>query len=145
MKSHSLNQLLRTIRSRLPDQEDDWVFGSVEVTNKAVVTHRDSYLLATLTAVSVRRPFFAPTLIVSGALTLFAIGTFDLLYVAEMLALAVVIPLIVVAGAKFGQLQLLSRDLKNTELSGAVWGEHRALQKIRQQIVTALRNEKVMV
>lgn len=139
MANKFLNQISRAVRSRLPNRENGWILGSVEVENDAVITHKDDYFFATLTVVSVRRPFFAPTLIVSGALTLFAIGTFDLLYVSEMLALAVVIPSIVVAGAKLGQLKLLSRDLKNTELSGAVWGEHEALQKVRRKIVQKMQ------
>lgn len=119
------------------------VFGSVDVTDKAVVTHRDSYLLQTLTAVSVRRPFLFPSLLIGGALTIFGLGTFDLLYSSEVLALAVAVPLILLIGSKLGQLQLLSRDLKNTELSGAVWGNHKALQDIRRNIVDALREDEV--
>lgn len=139
MANKSLSQIFRAVQSRLQSKANGGILGSVEVENDAVITHKDDYFFDTLTVVSVRRPFFAPAMIVSGALMLFAIGTFDLLYVSEKLALAVVAPSIVVAGAKLGQLKLLSRDLKNTELSGAVWGEHEALQKVRRKIVQKMQ------
>jgi len=121
----------------------DWILGSVSVTDKAVVTHRDSYLLKTLTAVSVRRPLLVPAIVISIALLLFALGTFDLLYWSEFVGLAVVIAASLVAGTKLGQLQLLSRDLKNTELSGAIWGHHAALQSVRSEIVAAMQDREI--
>ena len=36
------------------------IFGSVSLNENAVVTHRDSYLLKSLSVVSVRRVFLAP-------------------------------------------------------------------------------------
>ncbi len=42
------------------------LIGSVKVEKDAVVTHRDSYLLANLTVVSVRRPFFAMAAMLGG-------------------------------------------------------------------------------
>ena len=121
----------------------DWILGSVSVTNKAVVTHRDSYLLQTLTAVSVRRPLLVPAIVISAALVMFALGTFDLLYWSEFIGLALVIAVSLIAGTKLGQLQLLSRDLKNTELSGAIWGHHAALQTVRSQIVAAMQDREI--
>lgn len=121
----------------------DWILGSVSVTNKAVVTHRDSYLLQTLTAVSVRRPLLVPAIVISAALVMFALGTFDLLYWSEFIGLALVIAVSLIAGTRLGQLQLLSRDLKNTELSGAIWGHHAALQTVRSQIVAAMQDREI--
>lgn len=121
----------------------DWILGSVKVTDKAVVTHRDSYLLQTLTAVSVRRPLLVPAIVISGALVLFTLGTFDLLYWSEFVGLGIVITASLIAGTKLGQLQLLSRDLKNTELSGAIWGHHTALQIVRREIVAAMQDREI--
>jgi len=119
------------------------IIGSVEVKDEVVVTHRDSYLLQNLSVVSVRRPFLAPACLVGGAFTVFGLGFGDLLYASEIITLCIVVPTIILLGFKTGQLQLLSRDLKNTELSGAVWGDHSALQSIRSKIVAALHDAKL--
>ena len=115
------------------------IIGFVEITENAVVTHRDSYFFRNLSVVSVRRPFFAPAVLLSGPLALFVIGFGDLLYGREIAAIVIAILLMVLVGAKLGQLQLLSRDLKNTDLSGAVWGEHSTLQVARAEVVHALQ------
>jgi len=121
----------------------DFIHGSVEVKDDAVITHRYSYLLQNLSVVSVRRPFLAPALVVGGAFTLFGLGFGDLLYAGEIITLCIAVPVILLFGFRAGQLQLLSRDLKNTELSGAVWGDHSALQSIRSEIVDALHDAKL--
>lgn len=113
------------------------IFGSVTVDGTAVTTHRDTYLLQSLTAVSVRRPFFGASLLLGGALTLFGFGTADILYPGELTALCIAVPMILLIGARLGQLKLLSRDLKNTDLSDAVWGDYGALQTVRQDIAKA--------
>jgi len=120
-----------------------FILGSIEVKDDAVVTHRDSYLLQNLSVVSVRRPFLAPAAVIGGAFTVFGLGFGDLLYAGEIITLCIAVPTILILGFKIGQLQLLSRDLKNTELSGAVWGDHSALQSIRSQIVEALHDAKL--
>lgn len=121
----------------------DFILGSVEVKDDAVVTHRDSYLLQNLSVVSVRRPFLAPALVIGCAFTVFGLGFVDLLYAGEVITLCIAVPVILLLGFRAGQLQLLSRDLKNTELSGAVWGDHSALQSIRYEIVEALHAAKL--
>lgn len=117
----------------------DFILGFVKIQDGAVVTHRDSYLLQNLTVISVRRPFLAPAIVIGGALAIFGLGFGDLLYVSEIIVLCIAVPAIVTFGFSIGQLQLLSRDLKNTELSGAVWGKHSALQAARSEIVNAVR------
>ncbi|GEM_PF-1352188 len=119
------------------------ILGSVEINDKAIITHRDSYLIQNLTVVSVRRPFLAPALLMGGAFTIFCLGFMDLLYTYEIVVAVILASVSVIAGVKLGRLQLLSRDLKNTELSGAIWGEHRALQIIRARIVEAMKDHEV--
>ncbi|MEL7281863.1 MAG: hypothetical protein AAGK79_16005 [Pseudomonadota bacterium] len=113
------------------------IFGWVTVDGMAVTTHRDTYLLPSVTAVSVRRPFFAASLALGGALSVFGLGTADILQADELIALCVSVPVIVLLGARLGQLKLLSRDLKNTELADAVWGDYAELQKVRREIADA--------
>ena len=120
----------------------NFILGSVEITNEAIITHRDSYLLQNLTVVSVRRPFLAPALLVGVAFTVFCLGFMDLLYAHEIIVAISLASASIIAGMRLGRLQLLSRDLKNTELSGAIWGDQNALQKIRIQIVEAMKNHE---
>lgn len=44
------------------------ILGSVNITQRAVSTHRDSYLLENLSVVSVHRPFLASAVIIGGGL-----------------------------------------------------------------------------
>lgn len=115
-----------------------FILGKIALTENAVITHRDSYLFETLSVVSVRRPLLVPGLITSSGLALFGIGFADLLYLFEIISIITFIALSLCIGLYVAQLQLLSRDLKNTDLSSAVWGHHKALQAIRQQIVEAM-------
>lgn len=121
----------------------NFILGSVEITNEAIITHRDSYLLQNLTVVSVRRPFLAPALLVGVAFTVFCLGFMDLLYAHEIVVAIILAVTSVIAGMRLGRLQLLSRDLKNTELSSAIWGDHSALQNIRTQIVETIKEHEV--
>lgn len=114
------------------------IIGSVLVENGAITTHRDSYLLSNLSVVSVRRPFLASSIFLSGAFGGFGLAFSDLLYANEILAIAGFSAASVFLGSQIGQLSLLSRDLKGSELSSAVWGWHSTLQSIRMDIVSAL-------
>lgn len=114
------------------------ILGSVTVNKNAVVTHRDSYLLTNLSVVSVRRPFLAGAVLLSGAFLGFGMAFADLLYNHEIATISVVSIAAILAGSQVGQLLLLSRDLRGSELSGAVWGRYSSLQTIRTDIVTAL-------
>ncbi len=117
------------------------ILGSVTVNNKAVVTHRDTYRLANLSVVSVRRPYLAGAMLLGGAFLGFGFAFGDLLYIGEIITITGLSVAAIIAGSQVGQLSLLSRDLKGTELSGAVWGWHSSLQRIRREIVEALHAE----
>lgn len=111
------------------------ILGSVHVSEKAVTTHRDSYLLGSISVVSVRRPFFGGAILIAFGLTVFTLAFGDLLYVGEIISFAMAIALIVFAGAQIGQLKLLSRDLRGSDLSDAIWGQCSHLNMIRREIV----------
>ncbi|MCB1465160.1 MAG: hypothetical protein H6882_11705 [Rhodobiaceae bacterium] len=116
----------------------DLIFGSLDVRGNAVVTHRDSYLLQNLSVVSVRRPMLPASLMIGGGLIGFTIAFGDLLYVREIATILGASAASLVVGTMLGQLKLLSRDLRGSELSGVVWGHAATLNTIRAQIVERL-------
>ena len=113
-------------------------FVTVDAETGCVNTHRDSYLLETLTVVSVRRPLLAGGLMFGFGFLGFGAVFGDLLYAGEIAAVVVSASLALIAGWQIGQLKLLSRDLRGSELSGAVWGRYGHLNKIRGEIVRAI-------
>ncbi|MEM1149534.1 MAG: hypothetical protein AAGI03_03120 [Pseudomonadota bacterium] len=115
------------------------ILGSVTITDRAVETHRDSYMLDRITVVSVRRPFFAGGLLFAAGLSGFAWSFADLLYPSEIVTLAALATFCLIAGWLTGQLQLLSRDLRGSELSMAVLGTYGHLNRIRRQITAAMQ------
>ena len=117
------------------------IFGFVTVNSHAVITHRDSYLIKNLSVVSVRRPYLAGAMLLGGAFFGFGYAFGDLLYTNEIITITGLSLAAMIAGSQVAQLSLLSRDLKGTELSGAVWGLHSSLQGIRTEIVEALHTE----
>ena len=118
------------------------ILGSINITKRAVSTHRDSYLLENLSVVSVRRPFLPGASIIGGGLAGFALAFADLLYAHELTLLAGSLVVALLFGLQAGQLKLLSRDLRGSELSGAIWGQYARLNQIRMQIITALSSDR---
>lgn len=116
------------------------IVGSVEVDDAAVTTHKDSYLLSNITVASVRRPLLAPAILLSCALSLFAIGFFDLLYPVEVTLILMLNAAAIMVGLQIAQLKLLSRDLRGSELGDVIWGRHGALQLVRRDVVGAIRS-----
>ncbi len=114
------------------------ILGSLSVNSDAVVTHRDSYLLKSLSVVSVRRVFLAPSLLFGTGFTGFGIAFSDLLYQSEIIAILVTAFVAIIAGTQIGQLKLLSRDLRGSDLSGVIWGRYSTLNFIRSQIIQKL-------
>ena len=118
------------------------IFGSVRVSGRAVETHRDTYLLAHLTVISVRRPFLLGALLFAGGGTAFGVSFGDLLFRQEIAALAVLIIAGLWAGICFGQIQLLSRDLRGSQLACMIWGTYGHLGRVRREIVVAMQDER---
>lgn len=118
------------------------ILGRVHVSASSIDTHRDSYLLEQLTVVSVRRPMLGSALMLAGGLALFTLGFSDLLYPAELIALSAASVISLLTGWQLGQLRLLSRDLRGSELSGAVFGTYAHLNRLRRQIADAARAGK---
>lgn len=117
-------------------------FVQIDEEHGAVSTHRDSYLLDNITVVSVRRPFLAGGLTVGTGFGGFALGFSDLLYpheIAMTLALAVTALL---GGLQAGQLKLLSRDLRGSELADVIWGRYAHLNTVRLRIARAMAGRR---
>ena len=118
------------------------IFGSVRLTDKSVETHRDSYLLSHLSVISVRRPLLAGGLIFAAGGAAFMISFVDLLYPHEITGMGVAVVLFLIAGFSIGQIQLLSRDLRSSELSCMIWGTYRHLNRVRREIGVALEERR---
>lgn len=114
------------------------IFGSVHVSGRAVETHRDSYMLAQLTVISVRRPLLLPSLMLAAGGSAFGLAFGDLLYAPEIAGLAGGIVSTLIVGVAIGQIQLLSRDLRGSELSCMIWGSYGHLNRVRREIGDAL-------
>ena len=119
------------------------IFGSVYITGQAVQTHRDSYLLAHLTVVSVRRPFLGGGILFALGGSSFGFAFADLLYVHEMVGIAAFVGAALVCGWTLGQIRLLSRDLRGSELTGMIWGSYAHLNRLRRDIAAAMRQESI--
>ncbi|MGC3939506.1 hypothetical protein ACOTTU_17010 [Roseobacter sp. EG26] len=112
-------------------------FGKFRITPHAVETPQNSYRIELLSVVSVRRPFLPLGVIALFGGAAFAWRFQDLLYPHELLAMAVVIPLLAMVGVALGHMQFLSRDLRGTPQTGAVWGTAPHLNRLRRQIMRA--------
>lgn len=115
------------------------IFGSVSIDHSAVHTHRDSYLLPSLTVVSVRRPFLAGSIMTAAGFGSFAASFADLLYPHEIKIVLAGVVVTLATGLWLGQLKLLSRDLRGSELAGVIWGSYGHLNRVRRQVVRAMR------
>ncbi|MEM9733638.1 MAG: hypothetical protein AAF903_09175 [Pseudomonadota bacterium] len=115
------------------------IFGHLSITPAAIITHRDSYDLDQITVVSVRRPMLVPALFIGGGMAGFSLIFADLLYGGELTALCGFGLMSLAIGLWLGQLKLLSRDLRQSELVDAVWGSYRTLNGLRLRIHAAKR------
>lgn len=114
----------------------------IDENNGAVSTHRDSYLLDSITVASVRRPFFIGGLGCGAGSASFAVGFADLLYTHEItLALAIAVTACI-GGFQVGQLKLLSRDLRGSDLSDVIWGRYASLNAVRMRIADAMASSR---
>lgn len=116
------------------------IIGHVHVDKEsgAVETHRDSYLLKTLTVVSVRRPALPAGILFGGGFVGFCLAFGDLMWPHEIALTLTGSVLALVAGWQVGQLKLLSRDLRGSELAGVIWGRYADLNAVRGRIVRAI-------
>lgn len=111
------------------------IIGTIDVTEGAVLTHRDSFFLANISVVSVRKPYLAGSVLLSASALGFVSTFADLLYPNELFVVGGAVATVLLVGFQTAQLTLLSRDLKGSELASAIWGTSGDLQRARQRIV----------
>lgn len=116
------------------------IFGQLHISENVVHTHNDSYILSNITAVSARRPFLSSGILAAGLICVFGVAFADLLYPGEIVFIVASAAASLLIGFWLGQLQLLSRDLRGTELAAAIWGSYRHLNRIRRQVANAVNN-----
>ncbi|WP_386627504.1 hypothetical protein [Sulfitobacter geojensis] len=114
------------------------IIGSYDIYPCLLETHNDSYTLSRGTHVSARRPFVAGGVILSILLGGFGMAFHDLLYVHEWGVLAASIAACLTAGLNVGQLTLVNRELRGSDLSTALWGTYGHLNLIRREIAAAI-------
>ena len=68
----------------------------------------------------------------------FAASFADLLYPHEIGFTATIAAVVLVAGFQVGQLKLLSRDLRGSELADVIWGRYARLNTVRRNIGRAM-------
>lgn len=113
-------------------------FIHIDEENGAVNTHRDSYLLDSITVASVRRPLFIGGLMCGTGFAGFTAAFADLLYTYEIITTLLIAGTAVFAASQVGQLKLLSRDLRGSELSDVIWGRYASLNGVRLRIARAM-------
>lgn len=109
------------------------IFGKVDVTDTAINTHRTTYEFGPITSVDVDKPFRAPAYLAAGFLALFGWSFSDLLYPQEILTIASAVTVSLITGWSVARLDILSRDLRGSSKTGAVWGTAGSLQNKRSQ------------
>lgn len=115
------------------------ILGTIRFEGNVLITHRSSYKLGPATVFSVARPLFGPSLLLSAGAAGFGIAFADLLYTSELIAVGAGAVLALAIGSQVGQLKLLSRDLRGSDLASVIWGRVGRLNAIRAEIVAALR------
>jgi hypothetical protein len=113
------------------------IIGYINVTDTSLETHNDSYALASISAVSARRPFLSAGVMIGGLSGLFGLAFFDILYTRELIILAAISLLSILGGLLIGRLQLVSRDLRGSPIADAVFGTYKHLNRLRPQILNA--------
>lgn len=114
------------------------IFGKFDILGNSIETHNDTYILTTVTMISARRPFLGAGCMYAALICGFGAAFIDLLTPNELAAIAIAVLACLFVGFWLGQLQLLSRDLRGSELGTAVWGGYRHLNRIRRQVADAV-------
>lgn len=118
-------------------------FNTAKIKNNTLVTHRSSYLLDSITAADVQRPLLSISLVPAIGSCAFCIAFRDILYPAEIATIIGGVIALLAGGARIGQLKLVSRDLRGSELSGAVWGSIKHLKSVHAEITRVWESKEV--
>lgn len=119
--------------------------GSISVSEIAISTHNNSYMLNKITVVSVTRPFLSSACIFGGGGLLFTLSFADLLFWGESIVIITSSLLSILAGFQVAQLKLLSRDMASSSMGDVIWGQYSVLNDIRLQIAGKLTSQGMEV
>ena len=114
------------------------LFGRLSIEAGRLHTHNDSYVLRGDMTISARRPFLGANLALTAGIAAFTVAFADLLTAFEITAAVTLSAIFISSGFWLGQLQLLNRDLKGSELSTVIWGSYTHLNRIRRDIADAI-------
>ncbi|AXX97824.1 hypothetical protein [Profundibacter amoris] len=109
-------------------------FNTAKIKNNTLVTHRSSYLLDSITAADVQRPLLSISLVPVIGSCAFCFAFRGILFPDEIAIIIGSATALLIGAARIGQLKLVSRDLRGSELSGAVWGSTKHLKSIHAEI-----------
>lgn len=118
-------------------------FNTAKIKNNTLVTHRSGYLLDSITAADVQRPLLSISLVPAIGGCAFCFAFRDILYPAEIATIIGSAIVLLAGGACIAQLKLVSRDLRGSELSGAVWGSTKHLKSIHAEITRVWESKEV--
>ncbi len=121
------------------------IFGKLRLGANALHTHNDSYVLESISAVSTRRPFLSAGVMVSGLTAMFGVSFIDILTIGEVISLILISGLSLTGGLTIGQLRLISRDLRGSPISEAIFDSYGHLNRLRPQIAEAVEQAKAEV
>jgi len=114
------------------------IFGKFEIGDNVIHTHNDTHILSNITTISARRPFLGSGLMIAALIAGFGVSFLDLLYPEELATITIGVGACLFVGLWLGKLQLLSRDLRGSELGTAVYGGYRHLNQKRMQVAEAV-------
>lgn len=119
--------------------------GSITVNEKAISTHRNSYMLDKITVVSVTRPLLSAACIFGGGGIAFTISFSNLLFWGEIISIVAMSLAAIWLGFQVAQLKLLSRDMASSSMGDVIWGQYSVLNDIRLQIAGKLTSQGMEV
>jgi hypothetical protein len=117
-------------------------FNTAKIQNNTLVTHRTVYLLNSITAADVQRPLLSISVVPAFGSCAFCWAFSDILYPIEIASIIGGVIASLVGSARIGQLKLISRDLRGSELSGAVWGSTKHLKAIHAKIISVWESKE---
>ncbi len=118
------------------------IFGKLDIGQKTLTTHNDTYVLSGISVISTRRPFLSAGLMISALSALFIVSFSNILFVGEIITLTGLSAISLWVGICIGQLRLISRDLAGSPVADAVYGTYRHLNRCRPVIADAIDRAK---
>lgn len=110
------------------------IFGRYEIKNGNFRAHRNTYIKLENFTVAIDPQFRAPSFCFAAAILFFSWSFFDILHAEEIRTLIGIAIVLALFGWRFGRIQIINRDLKNTQQSCALYGTLGSLERVRSEI-----------